>query len=95
MIGIKKITSTLIGGGLILAGAAAPAFSAQNVGGGTWKYNMTDIVYSDYYHPSVNHGSTACNWSKCDKQQWNDAGTWSHAQVGRGITGNKVYWHVN
>lgn len=60
----RKIHRAFIASALscvMVVGGTAIALAAQaNVDGGTWSYGVNDThVYSNYYHPTCKHGSTA------------------------------------
>lgn len=59
-----------------------------NIGGGTWSYGKdvnfnTQNCYSNYYHPTVTHGSTVQVYNWEDKQVV-DEGVWSYANITAG-----------
>lgn len=86
-------------GALTLGGAAAAEATTVNVGGGTWDYGgsfLTTWTYSNYIHPTKNHGSTACNANSCDESGPTPRNVWSKARVHSTLSGgNKTYWHTN
>ncbi|QTD42770.1 lactococcin 972 family bacteriocin [Sporosarcina sp. Te-1] len=52
------------GGGIALTNEQITPFASQKVDGGTWSYGTstksgTKTVYSNYWHPDKNHGSSA------------------------------------
>lgn len=87
----RSLKAATIAGALIVA-AATPAMAVvEYVGGGTWDHGAgTAIVWSDYYHSSKCHTSTAVG-EYTDKAQAG-AGYWSFAQADVALYGNKAYY---
>lgn len=96
VIALKKLSKGLATGllstGLLIAGAGVAEAAQHYVGGGIWTEGMdSKNTYSNYYHPSRHHGSTACNAFGCDRKSA-PAGKTSFAAVPRTSFGNKTYW---
>lgn len=84
-----------ITGGLLTAGASAANATVTSVGGGTWDYGVNFWIsqaYSNYYHPQVAHGSTACNSKVCSRSDPAPRGVWSKASIRATWGGNTAYW---
>jgi lactococcin 972 family bacteriocin len=83
------------GGGLMPAGENTPQYVSYPEGG-TWSHGTNDGVYSNYYHPSKRHGSTAMNGRGLShKVTGIPSGSWSYARIGKTMAGNSAYWHLN
>lgn len=71
--------------------------TTEYVGGGEWNWGidkLNDEVFSDYYHASLYHSSTATSKHGEDKD-YNVAGKWSQASVKySALGGNKVNWNT-
>lgn len=81
--------------GLVVGGAAPAHAVTQNVGGGTWSYGVTATTnYSNYYHGSYYHRSTAYN-SSGTQRAYGEAGYWSRAGVKATLSGNQAAWYHN
>jgi lactococcin 972 family bacteriocin len=86
----KTIFSAVLAAALTVGGAtaAANATTAYSPEGGTWNYGVRSggiygtvgEVYSEYYHPSRTHKSTACANGTCSYSGWVSAGTTSVAK---------------
>lgn len=65
--------------------------------GGEWHYGVTGVVikdlYSDYYHPTRKHGSSAYNGNGTgDRSKIVDAKTWSRSKVHHTFVGNEAFY---
>jgi lactococcin 972 family bacteriocin len=87
------IMTVLLGIGIFSSVAMA---TTKNVGGGVWDYGHSLInVYSDYYHRTAKHGSTACVNAYCTAKSVAKNLT-SHATRSKGIfDSTQVFWHKN
>lgn len=77
--------------GIILA--AGPAYATIDyVGGGTWDHGFSGgYVYSDYYHGTYCHGSTAIGvYAK--RSPATRKGYWSEAKAPEASFNNETYW---
>jgi lactococcin 972 family bacteriocin len=80
------------------AGAAYATTSYPD--GGTWNYETNIFVtggpvFSNYYHPSQRHGSTAVNGQGgSDRSADRPGGTWSYASTPGTWWGNSAYYRV-
>ncbi|WP_373887300.1 lactococcin 972 family bacteriocin [Actinomyces bowdenii] len=67
-----------------------------NVAGGRWSYGTNwKVVYSNFYHPSRCHGSSAQTYNGLvtARSARTAAGHWSYAQVRRSTNTNEAfYW---
>lgn len=91
---IKKTATRAITAGILLTTTAAGIASADNVGGGIWNHGFgLTTVYSNYYHPSTCHGSTAIGTVKNYSGNTNP-GVWAYASSQRTSSGtNQAYWN--
>ncbi len=91
---LKRTCATLLISAGLTAGAVGVAAAAvEYVGGGIWDHGLTSsIVYSDYYHGSVCHGSTAVGTKTVRASA--PAGYWSLADAPRDIANNQAYWRT-
>lgn len=74
--------------------AVSPMNNVRHVGGGTWHYG-TDLFsgYSNYYHETRCHGSSAESGPNYVRDHNVSAGMWSIADVERhGIDTIRAYW---
>ncbi|MFD7405177.1 lactococcin 972 family bacteriocin [Streptomyces sp. NPDC059866] len=95
MVNIKRgIKLAAVTGALVVAGAAPAMATVVSAGGGTWDYGAgTAIVWSDYYHGTKCHGSTAVGeYIDSDEAA---KGSWSFAQADVALSGNKSYWNTS
>lgn len=84
IVGIVLASALAVGG----AAAAANATTAYPPEGGTWNYGVraggiygtVGEVYSEYYHQSQTHKSTACANGVCTYSGWYGAGSTSVAK---------------
>lgn len=76
-----------------------PVFATiEMAGGGRWDYGVNKYdggtCWSNYYHESCRHGSTAMNGDgDVDQADGIDAGEESYASVSSTSHGNKSRWH--
>lgn len=99
----KKKQSILAGAAGVVAsagllfGAAAPASAAvETPEGGLWDYGVNYWVlntWSDYYHETDAHGSTACSANACDESGTVPGGQWSEASISATWGGNTAYYN--
>ncbi|EPY2275055.1 lactococcin 972 family bacteriocin [Clostridium sporogenes] len=87
----KKIASIAL---LIsILGSTTTAFAYQYVGGGQWDHGITYAkVWSNYYHSSAVHGSTAGNKNGKYFSGWKSPGAWSYKKINASVYGNTAYW---
>ncbi|GAA3852586.1 lactococcin 972 family bacteriocin [Streptomyces sp. NPDC003631] len=89
------LKASLAAGALVIA-AATPALATITypAEGGTWDHGAgTAIVWSDYYHGSKCHGSTAVG--KYIDSDEAASGSWSFAQADVALSGNKAYYNTS
>lgn len=94
---IGTISSVALASSLLTAGAAF-ATTVYPPEGGTWSYGVqpTATVYSNYYHGSLTHGSTACNgYPACTRSADRPAGTTSYASRVPTLWGNTAYYRIS
>lgn len=65
--------------------------------GGEWHYGVTGVVikdlYSDYYHPTRKHGSSAYNGNGTgNRSEIVDAKAWSRSKVHHTFVGNEAFY---
>lgn len=81
----------------VLSSAAVTAANAAIVHppeGGVWDYGANaSTVWSDYYHPSVCHGSTAVGTIVVRASA--GAGAWSLASAQAKLFGNESYYRTS
>lgn len=95
MVNIKRgIKLAATSGALIIAAAAPALATVESVGGGTWDHGAgTATVWSDYYHGTKCHGSTAVGeYIDSDEAA---KGSWSFAQASVKLSGNKAYYNTS
>ena len=95
----RRILSALVAIGLALGGAVAiaPAANATTAypEGGTWNYGFKGVaIYSDYYHASKKHRTTACRSNFCARSEDKPGGSWATQGVQSSATGNQAYYYV-
>jgi hypothetical protein len=95
MVSIKRGFKLAVASGALVMAAAAPALAVvENVGGGTWDHGAgTAVVWSDYYHGTKCHGSTAVG--KYIDSDEAGKGSWSFAQAEVALSGNKAYYNTS
>ncbi len=94
---IGAISSVALAASLLTAGAAV-ATVVNPPEGGTWDYGVTPFttVWSNYYHGSRTHGSTACTgYPSCTRSADKAPGTWSYASRVPTLWGNTSYYRVS
>ncbi|MEY9213357.1 lactococcin 972 family bacteriocin [Thermobifida halotolerans] len=86
--------SLMIAAGFIF-GTAGTAFAVvERVGGGWWDHGIANgYVYSNYYHETVCHGSTAVGTYTLRASA--PAGKTSVARVPKARTNNQTYWRTS
>ncbi|MFG2562751.1 lactococcin 972 family bacteriocin [Streptomyces sp. NPDC048496] len=92
---IKNGLKVGIAAGALVVAAATPALATITypAEGGTWDHGAgTAIVWSDYYHGSKCHGSTAVG--KYIDSDEAAKGSWSFAQATVALSGNKAYYNT-
>lgn len=90
MVGAAAILATLMGGGAMAANA-----TITYPEGGTFSYGTDDPsrgTWSDYYHSSRAHYSTAINASYSVRSANAAAGVWSRASIGTTLYGNRALY---
>ncbi|MBC3185963.1 lactococcin 972 family bacteriocin [Corynebacterium sp. zg-331] len=77
----RSLAATALSGALVAGGAAAALAIQVNVDGGTWSYGINSThVYSNYYHPTTKHGSTAVGTFTADSG-CQDPNLWAKASA--------------
>ena len=91
---IKKSVTALVLGGIILSNSAVAMAAKKNIGGGILYYGVTfSECYSNYYHGTKTHMSSAMNGKgKLVKSEWVRARYTSFASVERTLSGNASYY---
>lgn len=91
----KAVATVLIGAGIgVGAAGVAAAREITQVGGGTWYHGLTpSYVYSDYFHSTRCHGSTAVG-TYTVRSATMGPGYTSKASAPRAGWGNESYWRV-
>ncbi|WP_285730865.1 lactococcin 972 family bacteriocin [Nocardiopsis sp. ATB16-24] len=90
---LKKAMVTLAVAAGLTAGTAGVASAAtEYVGGGTWWHGLTaSTVYSDYFHATRCHGSTAVGTYTVRSTGYLPGYT-SKATAPRALYNNETYW---
>ena len=91
---IKKSLTALVLGGIILSNSSIALAAVTNIGGGTL-YNGVTLkeCYSNYYHPTKAHMSSAMNGKGIlKKSYWTNPRYTSCASVTRTLTGNQAFY---
>ncbi|MFJ7985749.1 lactococcin 972 family bacteriocin [Streptomyces sp. NPDC096351] len=90
----RSLKIALATGALVIAGAApALATITYPAEGGEWDHGAgTATVWSDYYHPSVCHGSTSVG--KYIDSDEASADSWSITSATVALSGNKAYYNT-
>ena len=86
-----KVTATVIAVAALTGGAVAANAVTEPREGGTFSYGAHDSnrgTYSDYYHASRPHNSTAGSATSYLTSPWTSAGSWSRASVPSSLFGN-------
>lgn len=91
---IKKSLTALVLGGIILSNSSIAMAAKTYVGGGTLYHGVTlTECYSNYYHATKLHMSSAINGKgKLVKSGWVNSRFTSYASVVRTLTGNESYY---
>ncbi|MEV7012139.1 lactococcin 972 family bacteriocin [Streptosporangium sp. NPDC051022] len=92
---VKRILkgTVIAAAGIVLIGGPAYAV-VENVGGGSWDHGFNypaSEVYSNYYHGSYCHGSTAVG-VYTDRSPATKKGSWSEASAPIASFNNETYW---
>ncbi|MFP1627016.1 lactococcin 972 family bacteriocin [Streptomyces sp. 5K101] len=93
---IKKVVRLGVATGALVVATATPALAVVvNAGGGTWDYGTnSSTVWSNYYHGSLCHGSTAVG-TYTDRSPDTAAGRWSYASAPeRDFVEDKSYYRT-
>lgn len=92
---IRNGLKVAIAAGAIVSAIAGPALADQiSIGGGTWNYGAgSQVVWSNYHHPSVCHGSTAVGQYTVRSPD-TAAGYWSYASAPVKVSGNNAYYRT-
>lgn len=90
---LKRAAATLVIAAGLTAGTASVATAAISyVGGGTWYHGLTSgRVYSDYFHATRCHGSTAVGTYTVTSAAMLPGKT-SEASAPRAVSNNETYW---
>ena len=91
---IKKVLTSMLVAGVILSNSIIAMAATVQVDGGTWAYgtNVTKC-YSNYYHGSRAHNSTAINGNATASYSGQvSAKNTSYASVSKTLTGNTAYY---
>lgn len=90
----KLAAGAALASALLVGGVAVPANAVVTTCpgvGGTWDYGVSSIVWSNFYHGSYLHRSTAGNslgdWRSPNTQP----GYWSKVSVGATAFNNRAY----
>lgn len=88
----RVVATTGLAIGLTFSAATFAIADSEYIGGGQWTHGISDsgTVYSNYYHGSSCHGSTAVG-TYVDRDQ-DDAGYTSRASAPEAWTNNQAYW---
>ncbi|WPF66572.1 MULTISPECIES: lactococcin 972 family bacteriocin [unclassified Corynebacterium] len=90
----RGLAATALSGALVAGGAAAALAAQVNVGGGIWTYGTDGgQVYSNYYHPTARHGSTAVGTITANSGCVNP-GLTSYASAPKKWRGNQSYYRL-
>lgn len=92
---ISTVGALGLAGALVVGGATAANAATKSAEGGKLDYGVDygyGSVWSNYYHPSKAHGSTACNSMSCSRSDRVPAGRWSYASMGSTLGGNSSYY---
>lgn len=90
----RMATAAVVSALLAIGGAGAAHAATTYPAGGVWTHGANPIVYSNYYHPSRWHGSTAVG-----RYTYRSAlvapGRWSVASAPRKAHGNRAYYRFS
>lgn len=89
---LMAMLSVVVGAGLMVGGASSAEAKIVSAGGGVWNTGRHVTVWSNYYHLSKNHRSTACNERKCNKSSTVAPWNWSYASIEATWSNNTTYW---
>ncbi|RKS10276.1 lactococcin 972 family bacteriocin [Nocardiopsis sp. Huas11] len=94
-IGIRRAACTaLLAGGLVAGAAGTASAVVEYVGGGVWDHGIVNSrVYSNYYHSSICHGSTAVGTTTVRATA--GAGATSYASAPKAWTNNQTYYRTS
>lgn len=93
---MRRVFATVsLAAGITIGSAGAALAVTEYVGGGAWDHGFmgNDYVYSNYYHGSVCHGSTAVGTYTSRASA--PAGSTSYAQAPRANSNNETYWRTS
>ncbi|MDR1187008.1 MAG: lactococcin 972 family bacteriocin [Bifidobacteriaceae bacterium] len=93
---MRKVISSLLLAGVLAVGGAAIALANTTYPpeGGRWDWGVNDNCYSNYYHGSKTHGSTASSANGVDRSEDIERGFTSYAAVKASGSGNNAYYRV-
>lgn len=90
----RMLAITATTAALLTVGTTAAQAASESREGGTWNYGVTGkYTYSDYFHKSRTHKSTAVGVNTV-VAPWTSPGVWSKAQAICALGGNKAYYDV-
>lgn len=88
----QTVVTLLVAAGITLGTAGAAVAATSYVGGGTWWHGLTaGTVYSDYFHSTRCHGSTAVG-SYTIRSASMLPGYLAQASAPRATHNNETYW---
>lgn len=91
----KVLSSVLISGTILTSAVTAFADTVNTPSGGRWDYGVGGgIVWSNYYHSSLTHKSTAVGKTTY-ASEWKLPGYKSYASTSSASWGNKAYYDEN
>ncbi|MBQ8999834.1 MAG: lactococcin 972 family bacteriocin [Clostridium sp.] len=91
---IKKALTSMVVAGMVLSNSVVAMAATKQVDGGNWGYgtNLTKC-YSNYYHGSKSHNSTAINGNATSSYSGQTSAKYtSYASVSRTLKGNTAYY---
>lgn len=93
---IKKSLTALVLGGIILSNSSIAMAAKSYLGGGTLYHGVTFTeCYSNYYHATKTHMSSAMNGKgNLKKSYWTNPRYTSYASVSRTVSGNEAYYYT-
>ncbi|WP_159944372.1 MULTISPECIES: lactococcin 972 family bacteriocin [unclassified Nocardiopsis] len=90
----RAAATVLIAAGITVGTAGAAAAVVSYVGGGTWYHGVANgVVYSNYYHPTQCHGSTAVG-AYTYRSPAVLPGRTSIAEARSALSNNQTYWRT-